>query len=96
MYLETDMGRKMFLIRITSYNLYFGDAVRVPGRGVLRDNKWSFPPEGMTKNQRGTQRWGNQAEASRWNREFQEFKEFKEATRQCKWDEEEHPWDGLC
>ena len=53
MYLETENGRRMYLIRITSYSGYFADAVRFPGRGVLRDNKWGFPPEGMDKKKRG-------------------------------------------
>jgi hypothetical protein len=54
MYLCTEHGRKMYLIRITSYDAYFADAVRFPGRGVHRDGKWQFPPEGMTKHCRHT------------------------------------------
>ena len=57
MYFETPAGRKMYLIRITTYSAYFGDAVRFPGRGVLRDDgtgelRWQFPQEGMTKQRR--------------------------------------------
>ena len=49
MYLETDVGRKMYLIRITAYNKYYAEALRFPGRGVLRDGGWQFPQEGMTR-----------------------------------------------
>ena len=57
MYLETEVGRKMYSIRITSYSAYFADALRFPGRGVLRDDgsgvlRWQFPSEGMTKQRR--------------------------------------------
>ena len=49
MFLETEYGRKMYLLRITSYSAYFADALRFPGRGVLRDKRWQFPAEGMTR-----------------------------------------------
>ena len=51
MYMETEQGRKMYLIRITSYDALFADAVRFPGRGVFRDGVWKFPEEGMPKKQ---------------------------------------------